>query len=217
MTVFFVLFFTSWMLKFAQREVLERSTPSQSTRCFWAALDCKRRKKCMQSSVFKLWILERAAVVLDHRSKLVVWLLFTQNVKWSCLFLFSETTLSKEGIRGSKLEVTLEYSPLKTYEVSTRTDEQEFLEKYVKPTEESPGRAWQVHGENSPTMVTTILYLKVSNRKLGSLIKGKIQAVNENFSSKYNFAWLFQLYDMGKMFYKVVLKQTQTVLRASVC
>ncbi|XP_044164205.1 tricalbin-1-like [Acropora millepora] len=49
-----------------------------------------------------------------------------------------ETTLSKEGIRGSKLEVTLEYSPLKTYEVSSRTDEQEFLEKYVKPTEESP-------------------------------------------------------------------------------
>ncbi|KAK2560475.1 Tricalbin-1 [Acropora cervicornis] len=49
-----------------------------------------------------------------------------------------ETTLSKEGIRGSKLEVTLEYSPLKTYEVSSRTDEQDFLEKYVKPTEESP-------------------------------------------------------------------------------
>lgn len=49
-----------------------------------------------------------------------------------------ETTLSKEGIRGSKLEVTLEYTHLKPYEISSRTDEQEFLETYVKPTEESP-------------------------------------------------------------------------------
>lgn len=49
-----------------------------------------------------------------------------------------ETTLSKEGIRGSKLEVTLEYTHLKPYEVSSRTDEQEFLDKYEKPTEESP-------------------------------------------------------------------------------
>ena len=103
----------------------------------------------------------------------------------------------------------MEYSPLKTYEVSSRTDEQEFLEKYVKPTEESPGRAWQVESENSP--------LKVSNRKLGSLSKGKIEAVNENFSSKYNFARLSLFYDMGKMFCKVVLKQTQRILRAFVC
>ncbi|XP_078344796.1 uncharacterized protein LOC144630322 isoform X2 [Oculina patagonica] len=49
-----------------------------------------------------------------------------------------ETTLSKEGIKGSKLEVTLEYTHLKPYEVSSRTDEQEFLDKYEKPTEESP-------------------------------------------------------------------------------
>lgn len=49
-----------------------------------------------------------------------------------------DTTLSKEGIKGSKLEVTLEYTQLKPYEVSSRTDEQEFLEKYHKPTEESP-------------------------------------------------------------------------------
>lgn len=52
----------------------------------------------------------------------------------------SETTLNKEGIKGSKLEVTLEYTHLKPYEVSSRTDEQEFLEKYEKPTEESPGK-----------------------------------------------------------------------------
>ena len=52
---------------------------------------------------------------------------------------YSETTLSKEGIRGSKLEVTLEYTRLKAYEVSSRTDEEEFLEKYEKPTEENPG------------------------------------------------------------------------------
>lgn len=37
------------------------------------------------------------------------------------------------------MEVTLEYTRLKPYEVSSRTDEQEFLEKYEKPTEESPG------------------------------------------------------------------------------
>ena len=53
---------------------------------------------------------------------------------------YSETTLSKEGIKGSKLEVTLEYTRLKPYEVSSRTDEEEFLEKYEKPTEESPGK-----------------------------------------------------------------------------
>lgn len=33
----------------------------------------------------------------------------------------------------------LEYTRLKPYEVTSRTDEQEFLEKYEKPTEESPG------------------------------------------------------------------------------
>jgi len=49
-----------------------------------------------------------------------------------------DTTLSKEGIKGSKLEVTLEYTRLKAYEVSSRTPEEEFLEKYEKPTEESP-------------------------------------------------------------------------------
>ena len=53
---------------------------------------------------------------------------------------YSETTLSKEGIKGSKLEVTLEYTRLKPYEVSSRTDVEEFLEKYEKPTEESPGK-----------------------------------------------------------------------------
>ena len=57
-----------------------------------------------------------------------------------CLFAVSETTLSKEGIRGSKLEVTLEYTRLKSYEVSSRTDEQEFLEKYEKPEEDSEGK-----------------------------------------------------------------------------
>ena len=57
-----------------------------------------------------------------------------------CLFTVSETTLSKEGIRGSKLEVTLEYTRLKSYEVSSRTDEQEFLEKYEKPEEDSEGK-----------------------------------------------------------------------------
>ncbi|XP_020623204.1 tricalbin-1-like [Orbicella faveolata] len=49
-----------------------------------------------------------------------------------------ETTLSKEGIKGSKLEITLEYTRLKPYEVSSRTDVDEFLEKYEKPNEESP-------------------------------------------------------------------------------
>lgn len=58
----------------------------------------------------------------------------------SHLLSISETTLSKEGIRGSKLEVTLEYTHLKPYEVGSRTDEQEFLDKYEKPTEESPGK-----------------------------------------------------------------------------
>ena len=111
----------------------------------------------------------------------------------------------------------MEYSPLKTYEVSSRTDEQEFLEKYVKPTEESPGRVWQVDGENSPTIVITVWYLKVSNRKLGSLSKGKMEAVNENFASKYNFVRLSLHCDMGEMFCKVVLKQTQRILRAFVC
>ena len=56
------------------------------------------------------------------------------------LFAVSETTLSKEGIRGSRLEVTLEYTRLKSYEVSSRTDEQEFLEKYEKPEEDSEGK-----------------------------------------------------------------------------
>ena len=54
--------------------------------------------------------------------------------------VYSDTTLSKEGIRGSKLEVTLEYTHLKPYEVTSRTEEQEFLDKYEKPTEESPGK-----------------------------------------------------------------------------
>ena len=57
-----------------------------------------------------------------------------------CLFAVSETTLSKEGIRGSTLEVTLEYTRLKSYEVSSRTDEQEFLEKYEKPEEDNQGK-----------------------------------------------------------------------------
>ena len=57
-----------------------------------------------------------------------------------CLFAVSETTLSKEGIRGSRLEVTLEYTRLKSYEVSSRTDEQEFLEKYEKPEEDCEGK-----------------------------------------------------------------------------
>ncbi|XP_048580326.1 tricalbin-1 [Nematostella vectensis] len=41
-----------------------------------------------------------------------------------------DTTLEKEGIKGSRLEITLEYAPLKTFEVSTRTNEEEFLSKY---------------------------------------------------------------------------------------
>ena len=57
-----------------------------------------------------------------------------------CLFAVSETTLSKEGVRGSRLEVTLEYTRLKSYEVSSRTDEQEFLEKYEKPEEDNEGK-----------------------------------------------------------------------------
>ena len=72
--------------------------------------------------------------------------LFRRNVKNKSSFplplylYYSETTLSKEGIKGSKLEVTLEYTRLKPYEVSSRTDVEEFLEKYEKPTEESPGK-----------------------------------------------------------------------------
>lgn len=38
------------------------------------------------------------------------------------------------------MEVTLEYTRLKAYEISSRTLEEEFLEKYEKPTEENPGR-----------------------------------------------------------------------------
>ena len=45
----------------------------------------------------------------------------------------------------------------------------------------------------------------------------KIEAINENFSSKYNFARLSLHCDMGEMFCKVVLKQTQRILRAFVC
>ena len=36
--------------------------------------------------------------------------------------------------------MTLEYTRLKSYEVSSRTDEQEFLEKYEKPEEDSEGK-----------------------------------------------------------------------------
>lgn len=64
------------------------------------------------------------------------------NLFWILLLYlhYSDTTLNKEGIKGSKLEVTLEYTRLKAYEVSSRTLEEEFLEKYEKPTEESSGR-----------------------------------------------------------------------------
>lgn len=62
------------------------------------------------------------------------------SLSLSSFSLYSDTTLSKEGIKGSRLEVTLEYTQLKPYEVSSRTDEQEFLEKYHRPTEESPGK-----------------------------------------------------------------------------
>ena len=95
--VFFFLFVTSWMLKFAEREVLERSTPSQSTRCSWAALDCKRRKKCRQSSVFKLWSFERAAVVFNNHSKLAVGLLLTKNLNdLACFYLAKPRSVKKE-------------------------------------------------------------------------------------------------------------------------
>ena len=67
-------------------------------------------------------------------------LLLSLSLSLTSFSLYSDTTLSKEGIKGSKLEVTLEYTQLKPYEVSSRTDEQEFLEKYHKPTEESPGK-----------------------------------------------------------------------------
>ena len=67
-------------------------------------------------------------------------ILLLLSLSLSSFSLYSDTTLSKEGIKGSKLEVTLEYTQLKPYEVSSRTDEQEFLEKYHKPTEESPGK-----------------------------------------------------------------------------
>ena len=62
------------------------------------------------------------------------------SLSLSSFSLYSDTTLSKEGIKGSRLEVTLEYTQLKPYEVSSRTDEQEFLEKYHRPIEESPGK-----------------------------------------------------------------------------
>ncbi|KXJ28222.1 tricalbin-1 [Exaiptasia diaphana] len=41
-----------------------------------------------------------------------------------------DTVLEKEGIKGSRLEVTLEYTTLKHVEISSRTDEKEFMEKY---------------------------------------------------------------------------------------
>lgn len=74
------------------------------------------------------------------------------------LFAVSETTLSKEGIRGSRLEVTLEYTRLKSYEVSSRTDEQEFLEKYEKPEEDSEGKNTEYDIGRNVTNHTGILY-----------------------------------------------------------
>ena len=47
------------------------------------------------------------------------------NSNYAC----RETTLEKEGVKGSKLEVTLEYSTLQCLDVSSRTDEKEFNEK----------------------------------------------------------------------------------------
>ncbi|KAK3749842.1 hypothetical protein QZH41_015501, partial [Actinostola sp. cb2023] len=41
-----------------------------------------------------------------------------------------DTVLEKEGIKGSRLEVTLEYTALKNVEISSRTDEKEFMEKF---------------------------------------------------------------------------------------
>ena len=40
-----------------------------------------------------------------------------------------DTTLEKEGVKGSKVEVTLEYSTLQCVDVTSRTDEKEFKEK----------------------------------------------------------------------------------------
>lgn len=52
------------------------------------------------------------------------------NLHLDLFFFPSETVLEKEGIKGSRLEVTLEYTALKHVEISSRTDEKEFMEKY---------------------------------------------------------------------------------------
>ena len=85
---------------------------------------------------------------------------------------YSETTLSKEGIKGSKLEVTLEYTRLKPYEVSSRTDVDEFLEKYEKPTEESPGKIDD--GESFMCLfllLSIVVWIFHVNKEIGRLYK----------------------------------------------
>ena len=77
------------------------------------------------------------------------------------LLSISDTTLSKEGIRGSKLDVTLEYTHLKPYEVSSRTDEQEFLEKYEKPTEDNPGKVLQCSFQIQMNVVPQALWTQM--------------------------------------------------------
>ena len=55
---------------------------------------------------------------------------------WSLFVSIRDTKLEKEGIKGSKLEVTLEYAALQSIEVSSRTVEQEFTEKFGVPNPE---------------------------------------------------------------------------------
>ena len=52
---------------------------------------------------------------------------------------FSETKLEKDGVKGSKLEVILEYMALQSIEVSSRTEEEEFIEKYGVANPEDGG------------------------------------------------------------------------------
>ena len=54
-------------------------------------------------------------------------------------------------------------------------------------------------------------------QETGELKQGQNGTVNENFSSKYNFARLFLLCNRGKMFYKVDLKQTQRIKYWPLC
>lgn len=76
------------------------------------------------------------------------WEMLKIDKNWKSYFLFlyfyySEIILSKEGIKGFKLEVMLEYIWLKFYEVSSCIDVEEFFEKYEKFIEESLGKIYE--------------------------------------------------------------------------